>query len=112
MAKNLLILFALALILGQTNAVINCDTGIIPKLVPCKGFIIDEDATPSQECCVGLQMLAKIAAASQQDRKDICLCLKTAMRGSRVDYSKAKQLPDLCHFTSFMPFEPNPDCSK
>ncbi|KAH0720011.1 hypothetical protein KY284_005041 [Solanum tuberosum] len=57
-------------------------------------------------------MLAKIAAASQQDRKDICLCLKTAMRGSRADYSKAKQLPDLCHYTSFMPFEPNPDCSN
>ncbi|WMV49304.1 hypothetical protein MTR67_042689 [Solanum verrucosum] len=97
---------------GQTNAVIQCDTDIIPKVTSCKGFVLGQDVTPSQECCVGLQDLAKIADASQPDRKDICLCLKGLMKGSPVNYTKPKQLPDLCHFTTFMPLEPNPDCSK
>ncbi|XP_049373964.1 non-specific lipid-transfer protein C, cotyledon-specific isoform-like [Solanum verrucosum] len=112
MAKILLTLFSLALILGQTNAVIQCGTDVIPKVISCGGFILGDDAKPSQACCVGLQDLAKIASASQPDRKDICLCFKAAMQGSKVNYTKAKQLPDLCHFTPFMPMVPNPDCSK
>nr|XP_004248054.2 non-specific lipid-transfer protein C, cotyledon-specific isoform-like [Solanum lycopersicum] len=112
MTKILLTLFSLALVLGQTYGNIQCGTDVIPKVMSCGGFILGDDAKPSQACCVGLQDLAKTAAASQTDRKDICLCFKAAMQGAKVKYDKAKQLPDLCHFTPFMPLEPNPDCSK
>ncbi|XP_059302815.1 non-specific lipid-transfer protein-like [Lycium ferocissimum] len=112
MAKTILTLFALALILGQTNAVMQCGTDVIPKVISCGGFVLGMAATPSQDCCVGLQSLAKVAAASQPDRKDICMCFKAAMKAAPVDYSKTKQLPELCNFTSPIPIEPNLDCSK
>ncbi|KAG5579516.1 hypothetical protein H5410_050143 [Solanum commersonii] len=112
MGKILLTLFALALIFCQTNGVIQCGTYVLPKVKPCGGFVLGQDAKPSQDCCVGLQDLAKIAAASQSDRKDICICFKALMKAGQVNFKKAKQLPNLCNFTTFMPITPNPDCSK
>lgn len=112
MTKILLILFSLALILSQTNGVIQCGTDVLPKVKPCGGFVLGQDPTPSNDCCVGLQDLAKIAAASQSDRKDICICFKALMKAGQVNFKKSKQLPGLCKFTSFMPITPNPDCSK
>ncbi|KAJ8556337.1 hypothetical protein K7X08_023095 [Anisodus acutangulus] len=112
MANTLLTLLALALILGQTNAAIQCGTDVIPKVISCESFMIGQAPTPSKDCCVGLQSLAKTAAASQPDRKAICTCLAAAMKPFPVDFKKAKKLPVLCHFTPFVPIEPNPDCSK
>ncbi|TMW81760.1 hypothetical protein EJD97_007993 [Solanum chilense] len=111
MAKILLTLFALTLILGQTNGAISCENDIFHLVRPCGAFVLTEDAKPFDECCVGLQSVAKMAAVSQSDRKDICECIKYFEAFGFVKYEKAKQLPDLCHFTNFMPIEPNPDCS-
>lgn len=55
MEKIVLLLFVLALILGQTNATITCSIDVIPKVITCQGFILGPDTKPSQECCVGLQ---------------------------------------------------------
>ncbi|KAK6777373.1 hypothetical protein RDI58_024090 [Solanum bulbocastanum] len=112
MAKILLTLFALALILGQTNGVVHCEKDVIPLVKPCSGFVLGKDAKPNQKCCVGLQSLAKTAAASELDRKTLCICINYLERSGFVNYTKAVQLPDLCHFITFMPIEPNPDCYK
>ncbi|KAG5579468.1 hypothetical protein H5410_050095 [Solanum commersonii] len=97
MTKIILTLFALALIVGQiTNATIQCGRA----------------TSPSQDCCVGLQSLAKTAAASQPNHKDTCNCIKVAVQTFAMDYSKAKQLPQLCNYPSIIPIEPNLDCSK
>ncbi|XP_015169509.1 non-specific lipid-transfer protein 3-like [Solanum tuberosum] len=113
MAKILLTLFALALMLGQTNGVVQCEKDVIPLVKPCSGFALGKDAKPSKKCCVGLQSLAKIAAASESDRKTLCICISHLERSGSVNivnYAKAVKLPDLCHFITFMPIEPNPDC--
>ncbi|KAK4723763.1 hypothetical protein R3W88_026542 [Solanum pinnatisectum] len=89
MAKILLTLFALALILGQTNGVVHCEKDVIPLVKPCS------------------------AAASELDRKTLCICINHLERSgfvNIVNYIKAVQLPDLCHFITFMPIEPNPHC--
>ncbi|XP_060204035.1 non-specific lipid-transfer protein A-like [Lycium barbarum] len=112
MTKILLTLFGLALIVGQTNATIQCGTDVMPKVMSCGSYMVGPAPTPSKECCVGLQDLAKIAAASQPDRKAICTCITAAMKTVPVDFEKAKKLPDLCHFKPFMPLDRNPDCSK
>ncbi|KAH0778497.1 hypothetical protein KY290_004924 [Solanum tuberosum] len=115
MAKIILTLFALALILGQTNGDVNggvnCERDVLHLVKPCSLFVLAQDPKPSEECCVGLQSLAKTAAASQSDRKVLCDCIKYLEKFGFVNYTKAKQLPQLCHFTAFMPIEPNPDCS-
>ncbi|KAM3251100.1 non-specific lipid-transfer protein 3 [Capsicum annuum] len=112
MAKILLTLFALALILGQTNAVIQCGTDVAPKLISCFTFLLGRATSPSQDCCVGLQGLAKTGITSQSDRKDICMCIRTATQTFAFDYTKAVKLPQLCNYTSAISIEPNLDCSK
>lgn len=56
--------------------------------------------------------IARLATATQPDRKAICMCFRDAMQHAAVNYTKAAQFYDLCHFASFMPMEPDPDCSK
>ncbi|CAN4124536.1 unnamed protein product [Withania somnifera] len=112
MAKILLTFLALALILNQTNAYIQCDTDVAPKLIHCFSFLLGRATSPTQDCCVGLQGLSKTAAASQPDRQAIYMCIKAAVQTYAVDYSKAKQLPQLCNFANTIPLEPNLDCSK
>ncbi|XP_009802989.1 non-specific lipid-transfer protein A-like [Nicotiana tabacum] len=111
MAKILIALFALSLILGQTNADIQC-SDVISKVSSCEGYLLGKVAAPSPNCCFGLQDLAKVADDSQPDRQTICQCFKAAMQTFPVDFQKAKQLPQICHFKSTIPIEPNVDCSK
>ncbi|WMV49274.1 hypothetical protein MTR67_042659 [Solanum verrucosum] len=113
MTKIILTLFALALIVGQiANATIQCGTDVAPKIIICFSFLLGRATSPSQDCCVGLQSLAKTAAASQPNHKDICNCIKVAVQTFAMDYSKAKQLPQLCNYPSIIPIESNLDCSK
>lgn len=112
MTKIILKLFALALILGKTNASIQCGTDVAPKIINCFSFLLGRAISPCQDCCVGLQGLAKTTTASQSDPKDICNCIEVAVQTFAVDYSKAKQLPQLCNYPSTIPIEPNLDCFK
>ncbi|WMV49309.1 hypothetical protein MTR67_042694, partial [Solanum verrucosum] len=114
--KFFLTLFALTLILdqtnGQTNGIIHCGTDVTPKIIPCTSFMVGQVEIPPQICCDGMQILSRIAFDSELNHKVVCRCFKAALDSIPVDYSKARQLPQLCNFSSFVPIGPNLDCSK
>ncbi|PHT55696.1 hypothetical protein CQW23_04182 [Capsicum baccatum] len=84
----------------------------MPLSFPLESFLLGRATSPSQDCCVGLQGLAKTAITSQSERKDICMCIRTATQTFAFDYTKAVKLPQLCNYTSAISIELNLDCSK
>ncbi|OIT02248.1 PREDICTED: non-specific lipid-transfer protein C, cotyledon-specific isoform-like isoform X2 [Nicotiana attenuata] len=77
---QILVLVTLALIIVLTKAEkiqFQCDD-LIPRMSSCHGFLLSQSATPNQECCAGVQDLARVAVASQAGRQAICECFKTS----------------------------------
>ncbi|MCD7461763.1 hypothetical protein HAX54_047048 [Datura stramonium] len=108
-----LILMALCLVnlAGIANADVRCGD-VIPKVIPCQGFLMRGDTSPSVACCTGAQALDKEAAASQSDRQAICGCLKAAAQTLPINLEKAAMLPALCKLSTKIPIDPKVDCSR
>ncbi|CAN4097564.1 unnamed protein product [Withania somnifera] len=106
-----LLLFLMAFCLVLANADVQCGD-VMFKVIPCQGFLIGGDVSPSEACCNGAQSLDKQAEASHPDRQAICSCLKTLAKTLPIDLDKAAMLPALCKLDTKIPIDPNVDCSK
>ncbi|XP_055829157.1 non-specific lipid-transfer protein 3-like [Solanum dulcamara] len=108
---SLLSLFLMCVCLVLANAEVEC-TDVMTKLMPCQGFIMSGDSSPSVDCCSGAQTIDKqFTASDKPDREAICSCLKTAAQFPTINLEKAAMLPALCNLTTKISFDPNVDCS-
>ncbi|XAR50823.1 hypothetical protein NMG60_11005270 [Bertholletia excelsa] len=117
MAENMMFSFLLVsdlvillLVASPTSAMTCADA--IDYVRPCAGFFIGGAPVPGDECCSGAKTLNQIAAASEEDRKTACECLKQAAKRVKIDLGKAKMLPQICNFTPVIPIDPDVDCSS
>lgn len=104
-----LLLMCFYLVLG--NSEVQC-TDVIMELIPCQGFLMNGEESPTAECCSGAQALDKQFAASEKaDRQAQCSCLKDTAKSFPIDVQKAAKLPALCNLAVKIPMDPNVDCS-
>ncbi|XP_015079011.1 non-specific lipid-transfer protein-like [Solanum pennellii] len=107
---SLLSLFLMCLCLVLANADVEC-TDMMKNLMPCQGFLMSGDDSPSVDCCSQAQALDKqFAASDKPDREGICSCLKAATQ-IPINLEKAAMLPSLCNLDTKIPIDPNVDCT-
>ncbi|XP_061995969.1 probable non-specific lipid-transfer protein 2 [Rosa rugosa] len=86
---------------------------IAQEMAPCLTFVKGTTDELSQACCNGAKDLSN-NVHSNQDKKDICLCLKDAL--SKIgDYepSRVSLVPKKCGLKlNLPPIDQNTDCSK
>ncbi|KAK4439377.1 hypothetical protein Salat_0272600 [Sesamum alatum] len=101
----------LALVVGRGTAEVQCSDAV-SQLLPCEGFLLGGDTAPSAGCCVSVQSLANIAAASQSDRKALCQCFKDTAKTFPINLDNARQLPQLCHVNINVAIDPSVNCDS
>lgn len=103
------LLSLLFLIAHVTDATITCGT-VTGKAAACLSFATGKDAAPSTACCGGLQQLAQ-GARTVQDKKDICNCLKNAVKNIKGVQDKFLQrIPTACHIKVGFPVSLSTSC--
>ncbi|XP_073302911.1 non-specific lipid-transfer protein D, cotyledon-specific isoform-like [Primulina huaijiensis] len=87
----------------SSNAAISCGT-VDTKAASCITYATGKNATPSKQCCAGLQTLAQ-SVKTVADKKDICRCLKAAVKNfAGVQDKFLSKIPSACSikvFTSY-----------
>ena len=95
---------------GFAQAVINC--GLVSEnLAPCLAFL-ESGQGPSAACCNGVKTL-KTMAATVQDRRTACRCMKStaaAIPGISQKYTAA--LPSKCGVSLPGAVGPQTDCNQ
>ncbi|XP_051131038.1 non-specific lipid-transfer protein 3-like [Andrographis paniculata] len=88
---------------------------VTSTLAPCYEFVVGGGGPgdkPTDSCCQGVRKLYR-EAASRDDRRTVCECLKRVTRAaSPTTLRNAKTLPHACGVS--LPFEITPqlDCNK
>ncbi|GKV14931.1 hypothetical protein SLEP1_g25732 [Rubroshorea leprosula] len=90
------------------HATISCSDAIV-TLTRCKPFLTRGSRFPSVLCCVVLSNLNH-EASTNQDRRDLCHCLKDAAPGFGVIPERAKELPQKCGVQIRVPIDSDIDC--
>ncbi|XP_073049690.1 non-specific lipid-transfer protein C, cotyledon-specific isoform-like [Primulina eburnea] len=95
----------------SSNAAISCGT-VDTKAASCITYATGKDATPSKQCCAGLQTLAQ-SVKTVADKKDICRCLKAAVKNfAGVQDKFLSKIPSACSIKVGFPVSVNTDCEK
>jgi len=94
---------------------IACSSEAIPEvfwtLFPCVPFLNGSlPATPSSDCCTRTNNLFQ-KANTTEFRRTLCQCVKIVSSDFIIDSERSKQLPQLCHISSF-PIDPKIDCNS
>ncbi|KAL2899880.1 IWF1': Non-specific lipid-transfer protein [Bienertia sinuspersici] len=94
----------------QTEAAINC--GLVSEnLAPCVGFL-ENGQGPTAACCNGVKTL-KTLAATTQDRRTACRCMKSAATAfPSIDPKNTAALPSKCGVSLPGSVGPQTDCSQ
>ncbi|KZV58287.1 non-specific lipid-transfer protein C, cotyledon-specific isoform-like [Dorcoceras hygrometricum] len=107
-------LLALALVYcfaHSSDAAISCGT-VTANAASCITYATGRDASPSRQCCTGLQTLAR-NVKSVSDKKDICRCLKAAVKNfAGVQDKFLSKLPSACSIKVGFPVSMSTDCEK
>ncbi|XP_057764951.1 non-specific lipid-transfer protein 1-like [Salvia miltiorrhiza] len=106
-----LVVMALALLVGRAMAAIRCGEAV-SKVLPCQGFLVSGVTAPSAACCGAVQSLEKMERASSGDRQAICKCFKGLYRAFPVNITKAQLIPQLCNVTIAIAVTPDIDCDR
>ena len=70
----------------------------LTKCMPCVPFLKGKAPKPEPACCEGARAVVG-GCTTPGDVKAMCECFKNAQARMKIDPEKAKQLPDLCHYT-------------
>ncbi|KAK9152450.1 hypothetical protein Syun_010759 [Stephania yunnanensis] len=100
---------ALLMLIACTEGAIPCST-VDAKAASCIAFASGKAPKPAQGCCAGLQQLAQ-SVKSVQDKKDICACLKGAVKSFPAVQDKfLSQIPGACGIKVGFPVSLNTNC--
>ncbi|KAM3375646.1 hypothetical protein BC332_15740 [Capsicum chinense] len=110
--SSLLAFFVMSLCLvNVANAHVEC-VDVTMSLMPCQGFLMNRETSPSVACCTGAQSLDRqFGSSDKPDRQAVCTCLKNAGKKIHINHDKAAMLPALCKLV-IIRFDPKIDCSK
>lgn len=85
---------------------------VISDASPCVPFITSTSPSPSEDCCSGVRNIAGMAKTNE-DKVDICYCLKTILASLKYDPALVAQLPKKCSVNiTLPPISNSTDCSK
>ncbi|XP_073129059.1 non-specific lipid-transfer protein D, cotyledon-specific isoform-like [Henckelia pumila] len=95
----------------SSDATISCGT-VDTKAASCIAYATGRATKPSDPCCAGLKSLAQ-SVQSVADKKDICRCLKEAVKSfAGVQDKFLSKIPSACSIKVGFPVSINTDCEK
>ncbi|GLJ47359.1 hypothetical protein SUGI_0999610 [Cryptomeria japonica] len=94
---------------GRVEGAISCST-VVTDVTPCLSYVTGSDAQPTQGCCSGIKSL-NAAAATTDDRRSACNCIKSAASSSNADYDKVGKMPGLCGVKLGYTITPSLNCN-
>ncbi|XP_051132636.1 non-specific lipid-transfer protein 1-like [Andrographis paniculata] len=81
-------------------------------LLPCIGFLVGKEASPSAACCSGVKTV-KSLGQTPADKRACCSCVKAAAgKYSNLKDEAAQSLPTKCQVQLDIPISRDVDCDK
>nr|XP_012574240.1 non-specific lipid-transfer protein-like [Cicer arietinum] len=117
--KNMvdLLVFVMVLALLRTSINASLIDGFICikvklSLYPCVTFLESSTSTkPPINCCEGANSLLQMASTTI-DRRNVCKCLISTSTKSKVNSTRAKELPQLCSINISFPLNSDINCDS
>lgn len=107
---GLLAVLSTVLLVARQSQAISCGD-VSNALVPCVPCLTS-GGPPSSSCCSGVRSLNSMAA-TQQDRRAACNCVKDAAKNyPNLKPDAASSLPSRCGVSVNIPISPSVDCNK
>ncbi|KEH40980.1 putative plant lipid transfer protein/Par allergen [Medicago truncatula] len=106
-----LAMICLVLSIPLANSAPSCPE-VQQTLAPCGPYLIQPGPPPPPEpCCNGVKTLND-QARTQQDRRDVCGCLKSIVANPKLNLPAVASLPKDCGVDIGYVISPDMDCSK
>ncbi|KAJ3704505.1 hypothetical protein LUZ61_008210 [Rhynchospora tenuis] len=91
-------------------AAVSCDQ-VRSAIAPCLSYVSTNRGNPSDRCCEGVRNLNELAA-TPEDRRAVCTCLKNIVAGTPLNDDAVANLPAKCGVQLPYTISPSTDCSS